>query len=173
MSTRITRSAAQRANTPPKDQPTILTAFNAPPPPPQFTKQDPPPITTRPKTSGIWEYAADLDEHGRAPFSKVAGKENCRIYICKLCRAAGKKQDTIYECSGGNGAFRTHLSKNHRVTVLTTMETAMENHAAEIESARVDGLWNNNVRVVAKCKRSDFVLCSNGTDLTNAGPHLT
>ena len=51
-----------------------------------------------------------------------------------------KEQDTIHECSGGNGMFRTHLLKDHRVTVLTATENAIENHAAEIESAQGEGL---------------------------------
>ena len=156
MSTRLTRAATQKTKQSPTNQITLFTAFNAPTPTnttQEFTRQDPPPSAARPKTSGIWKHVVDLDKDGKAPFSKTVGKEHKRIFICKPCRASGRKPDTIYECSGGTGAFRTHLRKEHRIHVPTTTEAAMERHTAEIESARGEGLWNDNIR--AKRKRSD------------------
>ena len=110
------------------------------------------------KSSGIWEYAANLNENGNPPFSTVPGREDRRVYICKLCRASGKKQDTAYELTSGNGHFREHLTKSYRVIILTATEIAMKKHAAEIENVRGEGLWNNKIRIILKRKRSNSEL---------------
>ena len=150
---RQTRAATHRvANPSLANQPTIFAALNTPSPHPSFTKKPPPPRATRPKTSGIWEYA-EVNKDGQAPFSTVKGEENIRVLRCTICLASGKKQIKQYKVLGGNPHFREHILKAHKITIPTVADSAIEQHTTTVQEVQGEGLWNDNIRVT-KRKRS-------------------
>ena len=71
------------------------TIFNAPEPlqsskpSNSYTKPIPAPRKPRGKTSAPWQYAADVDSDGNAPFSSVPGREKSRVCCCLPCIAKG------------------------------------------------------------------------------------
>ena len=79
----------------------------------------------RPKTSGIWQFAADLDSSGNASTNKHGEK----VYRCQICINRGRLEVAEYLVTAGNYAFRRHLRKMHKIEVNTRSETANNKHS--------------------------------------------
>ncbi|MCJ1334301.1 hypothetical protein MMC10_011009, partial [Thelotrema lepadinum] len=100
----------------------------------------------RPKTSGIWRYAADLTD-GAPPFGNTAGKTNMPVFRCSACLAKGIKSPREYLVHGGNAHFREHLFKDHKIVVPTATDHASESAAAASQRITDMAGWNQDVRM--------------------------
>ena len=121
--------------------------------PREFTKAPAPPQKRRPKISALWEYAADLDKEGNAPFSTTPGREHQRVFRCTVCIAQGNRRVRQYELTGGNIYFCDYLLKHHKITLPSATDNAIEKSITEVNEVKKQELWNYNVRAVRKRER--------------------
>ena len=82
-------------------------------------------------TNPLWEYAADLDQDGTPALSSIPGREENRVYQCKLRIAADKVKTIEREVSEGTNHFRNNLQKAHKLNVSAVADKAQERHTAE------------------------------------------
>ena len=106
---------------------------------------------SRPKTSGIWVYAADLTD-GAPPLGRTAGKIGVPVFRCSACAAKGIKIPREYLVVGGNAHFREHLLKDHGIVAPTSSDIASESAAAT--SQRIIDMtgWKQGVRVAKRAR---------------------
>ena len=74
------------------------TVVNAAMPPVAFSVRG-----TRPRTSGLWNFAADIDEEGNPP----KNEKGIPVWRCAACAQNGMRLEYILR--GGNDHFKDHL----------------------------------------------------------------
>ena len=97
---------------------------------------------TRPKTSGLWNYATDVDKEGNPPRNSK-GK---LIWRCGKCPEGAKRRE--YNMEGGNAHFREHLWKVHGIVAPASAEASAADDAAQLRINMAG--WNSGMRVGVK-----------------------
>ena len=111
---------------------------------PSFAPSTP---SLRPKTSGLWTYAADVDKEGNAP-KNGSGRY---VWRCIKCADANKRRE--YLLDGGNAHFKEHLLKAHGIDLSLAKNT--ETAAADASQLRIDmAQWSSGMRAGAKRPRT-------------------